>query len=147
MNTRPDRRSFAGGFTLIETVVALLIVALGMTAVYMQLNQAASSSIYLREKTLASWIGSNIVTEYSLQSEWPALGGSEEQIEYAGREWIVRIEVSETEVENLRRVEVDVAFEDRPDRVIHSVTGLIEPPVSQQFPPVSWTTVARGPRG
>ena len=136
------------GFTLIETVVALLIVALGMTAVYMQLNQVSTNAIYLRDKTLASWIGSNIVTEFSLQHEWPDIGNSEDDvIEYANRDWHVAIEVTETEVENLRRVEVSVALADRPDHVIQTVTGLIEPPLSEAFPPVNWLSAGRGPRG
>jgi general secretion pathway protein I len=137
----------AAGFTLIETIVALLIVALGMTAVYMQLNLAATDSVYLREKTLASWIGSNRVTELSLQTDWPEPGDSEDDIEFAGLDWHLDIEVSATEVENLRRVDVSVALKDRPDRIIQTVSGLIEPPTSADFPPVNWVNAGRGPRG
>jgi general secretion pathway protein I len=141
------RRGPGAGFTLIETVVALLIVALGMTGVYMQLNQVATNSIYLREKTLASWIASNVVTEYSVQTEWPTLGDRDEEIEYAGLTWLLTIQVSETEVQNLRRVDVSVALEDRPQRIIHKVSGLVEPPMSADFPPVEWREVGRSPRG
>lgn len=137
----------SAGFTLIESVVALLIVALGMTAVFVQLNQSASMSFYLRDKTLASWIGSNVVTELSLQSQWPALGDTEEEIEYAGRRWIYTVVVAETDVDNLRRVDVEVALEERPERIIHTVTALIEPPFSQNFPPVNWDAAGRGPSG
>ena len=137
----------AAGFTLIETVVALMIVALGMTAVYMQIGQYASNAIILQDKTLASWIGSNIVTELSLAPDWPEIGDSEEEIEYANRIWQVTIEITETEVENLRRADVSVALADRPERVIHTVSGLIEPPIPDNFPPINWVSVGRGPRG
>jgi general secretion pathway protein I len=138
-----------GGFTLIETVVALLIVALGMTAVYMQVGQFASTAIYMQDKTLASWIGSNIITELSIARDWPELGDSEDEIEYANRDWRISIVISETEVENLRRADVSVALADRPERVIHTVSGLIEPPVPDGFPPLNWISVGRGggPRG
>jgi general secretion pathway protein I len=135
------------GFTLIETVVALLIVALGMTAVFMQVGQFARSSILMQDKTLASWIGSNVVTELSLETSWPETGDSEEEIAYANRVWHVTIAITETEVENLRRADVSVSLADRPDRVIHTVSGLIEPPVPQNFPPVNWISVGRGGRG
>ena len=146
---RPDASRVIGmrGFTLLETMVALVVVALGMTAVYLQLNQFAASSIYLRDKTIASWIGSNTVTELSIQSNWPEIGAEELEVEFARRLWHVRIEISETDVDNLRRADVSVSLADDPERIIHSVAGLIEPPVPLNFPPVSWQTTNRGPRG
>jgi general secretion pathway protein I len=145
----PDllRMKTARGFTLIETVVALLVVALGMTAVYMQIGQFATTAIVMQDRTLASWIGSNVVTELSLATEWPELGDSEEEVEYANRLWLVTIEITETEIENLRRADVSVALADRPERVIHQVSGLIEPPIPPNFPPVNWISVGRGPGG
>lgn len=136
------------GFTLVEAIVALLIVALGMTAVFVQLNVFATSTISLREKTLASWIGSNIVTQYSLAVAWPELGNSEDRMDYAGQEWLYSVEVSETDVQNLRRVDVAVSLAERPNRIIHTVSGLIEPP-NNDLPPVNWNSVGsgQGPRG
>ena len=149
MLTSASSRSGQWGFTLIEVMVALVIVALGMTAVYMQLGQFARNAIYLRDKTLASWIGSNTVTELSIQPDWPALGEDVRELEFADRLWTLTIEISETEVENLRRADVGVALTDDPERIIHTVSALIEPPVPQGFPPVSWINVQQGegPRG
>ena len=139
----------SSGFTLIEVMVALVVVVLGMTAVYMQLGQFASNAIYLRDKTLASWIGSNTVTELSIQPDWPSLGEEVREIEFADRLWTLTVEVSETEVENLRRADVAVALAETPERIIHTVSALIEPPMPQGFPPVSWISVGQGegPRG
>lgn len=133
------------GFTLIETVVALLIVALGMTALYMQLSQHLSNAIYLRDKTLASWIASNLLTELGLESEWPEIGEEENAIEFANRQWWFRVEIEGTDVENLRRAEVSVALAEDPDRIIHTVAALIEPPTPPGFPPPRWESVG-GPR-
>jgi len=142
------RNDRAAGFTLIETVVALLIVSLGMTAVFMQLNSFATNAVRMQEKTLASWIGANIVTEISLQPTWPEIGDEERDIDqYASRDWHITIRISETEVEELRRVEVDVALAERPDRIIDTVAGLIEPPAPEGFPPVRWRNADTGPRG
>jgi general secretion pathway protein I len=142
------RRS--AGFTLIEAAVALVIVALGMMAVYTQLSQYAVTATYMEEKTLASWIATNILTERSVQSDWPELGSVEEELEYAGRLWICVIEVSETQVENLRRVDVSVARAETPDRTIHRMSGLIEPPPPRGFVPMRWLEspgAVYGPRG
>ena len=135
------------GFTLLETVVALMIVALGMTAVYMQLNQFATNAIYLRDKTLASWIGSNAVTELSVLPDWPELGDDEYELTFADRMWNLTVEISETDVDNLRRADVSVALSERTERILHTVSALIEPPLPQGFPPASWRNVSQGPRG
>lgn len=147
MSSEPARCSSDRGFTLIETMVALVVVALGMTAVFMQLGQFASNGIYLRDKTLASWIGSNTVTELSIGAEWPALGDDEFEVDFGARIWLVTVEVSETDVESLRRADVSVALVDRPERIIHTVSALIEPPVPEGFPSVSWRAGGGGPRG
>ena len=147
MNSRRRDIESVRGFTLIETMVALVIVALGMTAVYMQLSQYASNAVYLRDKTLASWLGSNVVTELSIQQQWPDIGDETQEREFADQPWTLTIEISETEVDNLRRADVSVAHADRPERIIHTVSALIEPPVPVGFPPVSWTAVRQGPPG
>jgi general secretion pathway protein I len=132
------RRKRAAGFTLIEAVVALVIVALGMMALYMQLNQYAVTATYMEEKTLASWIATNELTELSIAPSWPELGTEEDEVEFAGRVWRYTVEVSETEVANLRRVDVSVARADQPERIIHKVSGLIEPPPPAGFIPPRW---------
>jgi general secretion pathway protein I len=141
----PNLKQESGaGFTLIEAVVALLIVALGMMAVFTQLNQYAVTAGYMEEKTLASWIATNRLMELSVQPQWPEIGDQEEEIEFAGRQWRYSVEVSETDVENLRRVDVSVARAENPERIVHSVSALIEPPPPRGFVPLRWTGGAEG---
>lgn len=137
----------APGFTLLEVMIALVIVSLGMMAVNTQLNNYAVTASYTEEKTLASWIGTNVITELSVQSSWPELGDSEREVEFGGRSWHVRIEVSETEVDNLRRVDVEVGPADAPDQVLHTVSGLVEPPPPRGFAPTQWSRDLSGARG
>ena len=116
----------ARGFTLLEVMIALVIVSLGMMAVNTQINRYAMTAKYMEDKTLASWIGANKITELSVAPEWPELGEDTEELEFADRIWILTVEVSATDVENLRRVDVDVAEQDTPDVVVNRVSGLIE---------------------
>ena len=134
----------AAGFTLIEAVVALLIVALGMMAVFTQLNQYAMTANYMEEKTLASWIATNRLTELGVQPQWPEVGSEDDEVEFAGRQWHYTIDVSETQVENLRRVDVSVSRADDPERVIHKVSALIEPPPPRGIVPLRWLGPAGG---
>lgn len=135
------------GFTLLESVVALAIVALGMMAVHTQLNRFVVSAVVTEEKTLASWIASNKLTELSVAPVWPEIGTSDDEIEFAQRDWQLEIEVSETQVENLRRADVRVYLSDEPDRLIHTLSALIEPPPPAGFLPVRWLSAEIGAGG
>jgi len=139
---RRDRS--AAGFTLLEAMVALVIVALGMMAVNSQLNRYAVAAVFVERKTLASWIATNEITALSVGHEWPGVGHHDEDVEFAGQMWRCQIVVSETEVQNLHRVDVSVALVTDPERVLHKVSGLVEPPAPAGFSPLEWSAPATG---
>jgi general secretion pathway protein I len=132
------------GFTLLEAMIALVIVALGMMAVSTQLNRYVVSATYIEQKTLASWIASNVLTEMSVSPQWPGIGRTEGTEDFAQRQWEWQAEVSETPVENLRRVDVTVALADNPELEIHAMSAFLEPPPPQGFPAVNWLSVGPG---
>jgi general secretion pathway protein I len=132
------------GFTLIEVMIALVIVAFGMMAVHTQLNRYVAASTYVEQKTLASWIATNKLTELGVGPTWPPVDEYEEEIEFAGRQWRCDIVVSETDVESLHRVDVSVRLLDDPERVVHKVSALIEPPAPPGFLPPQWSIPAGG---
>ena len=134
------------GFTLLEAMVALAIVALGMMAVNTQLNRYVVSTGFIEEKTLASWIASNALTELSVEPEWPALGVRRDEVEFAQRQWIWEAEISATPVENLRRVDVTVSLvaADNAEAEIHTLSGFLEPPPPRGFVPINWLSGGTG---
>lgn len=99
----------ARGFTLIEVLVALVIVAVGMAALLGTLTSAADSSIYLRDKTFAEWIALNRISELRLAAKRPSKGKTSGEIDYAGRKWRYEQEVVETDVPGVLRIDVRVA--------------------------------------
>src|SRR5829696_146752 len=115
------------GFTLIEVMIALVIVALGMMGISKAINDYTVAATYIEQKTLASWIATNKLTELSIGATWPPVGDSEEDVEFAGQQWRCNIEVEETPVPNLHRVDVSVTLRSDPERVVHKVSALIEP--------------------
>jgi general secretion pathway protein I len=127
------------GFTLLEAMVALVIVALGMMAVDGQLNRYVVSASFIEQKTLASWIGTNEITAMSVGATWPAVGTHDEDVDFAQRKWRCHIVVTETDVMNLHRVDVSVSLADAPERVIDKVSGLVEPPAPTGIQPPHWS--------
>jgi general secretion pathway protein I len=103
------------GFTLIEVLAALVIVALGMIAAIQAVTQSARNGSYLRDKTLAHWIGMNVLTERRLQSSPPDVAESTGRVEFAGEQWQWSMKVTQTQVESLRRMDISVRRADAPE--------------------------------
>lgn len=115
------------GFTLLEVLVALVVATLALGAVLAAVSQMADTGLTMRERTYASWIGQNKITELRLANVIPEVSESSGEIEYAGQEWAWSANISETGVENLFRIDVDVS---RPgsDDIIRSLVGFIGEP-------------------
>lgn len=129
------------GFTLLEVMIALVIVSLGMMAVNIQLNRYVVSAAYIQEKTLASWIASNQLTLMSITPQWPSIGTTQGEEEFAQRLWLWQAEVSETPIDNLRRVDITVSLVDDPEFEIHAMSAFLEPPLPPGFPSVNWLSI------
>jgi general secretion pathway protein I len=120
----PRSARHARGFTLIEVLAALVIVALGMLGVIEAVTQSARNGAYLREKTLAHWIALNVITEKRLQQEAPPVAESSADVEFAGQRWRWSMQVTQTQVTSLRRMDVSVRPADAPDSsALATVTG------------------------
>ena len=117
MKRPPPRRKQAmtcargGGFTLVEVLVALVIVVLGMAAVLETLSSSANTIIFLRDKTFAEWVALNQIANLRLQlqpQQVPPTGNTTGEIDYAGRSWHWRQEVVATQVQGMERIDVKV---------------------------------------
>jgi len=119
------RKRYAG-FTLLEVMVALAIVALSLLAVTTSMSQMIKASQAMRDRTYASWIAQNRITELRLALITPDVGSSSGEVEYANADWAWRSVVSETGVDDLYRVDVSVSLAGS-EGVIRSVTGFFGP--------------------
>ncbi len=115
-------------FTLVEVMVALAIIALSLTAVSAKMGRMIDTSNSMRERTYASWIAQNKITELRLANVLPEVSATSGEVEYASTTWRWRAVISESGIENLFRVDVAVSYEDGDD-VIRTVTGFIGEPV------------------
>lgn len=138
------------GFTLVEVLVALVIVAIGMAAVLASLTSAADTTAYLRERSFAEWVAMNRIAELRLQRQRPADGKSSGDAEFAGRRWRWEQEILELEIPGTRRIDVRVRPADatggRNAGWVATVSGIIGDAVA---PPdghvLAWPGSASGP--
>lgn len=96
------------GFTLIEVLVALAVLAIGLTTLVKVTSQNTIQTAYLKDKTLAQWVAVNKVNEIKLLPEWPNTGTSKGTEEMANQEWQWMMKVSTTPDKDIRRLDVDV---------------------------------------
>ncbi|KGE05374.1 type II secretion system minor pseudopilin GspI [Pseudohaliea rubra] len=107
----PEQR--ARGFTLVEVLVALAVVALSLPALLFALDQQVDGTAYLRDKSLARLVASNKLTEVRLLAgaRGQLLRGSESGEErLAGRDWYWWLDSSSTEVPGFNRITVRVSL-------------------------------------
>jgi general secretion pathway protein I len=116
------------GFTLIEVLVALAIVVVSFVALYAVVLQMVKATTLMQEKTFATWVAHNRLTELRLEDSYPAAGNSEGEVEMAGSVWLYRTEVKSTESEDIRQVIVRVSTENEPDVFLGLITGIVVSP-------------------
>ena len=125
------------GFTLIEVMVALVIVSLALAGIATSMGQMIDTANTMRDRTFASWIAQNQIAEIRLAGVIPEVGESSDVVDYANTTWEWTANVSETGVENLLRVEVSVSYAGSDDR-IRQVTGFIGEPVPPGQSNLAW---------
>ncbi|MBT8441262.1 MAG: type II secretion system minor pseudopilin GspI [Gammaproteobacteria bacterium] len=116
------------GFTLLEVLVAMAIISLGLIGVFGSLNQMLGATSLLRDKTLATWIATDRITEMRVNGEYPDAGERDDVVEMAGVEWLYTIKVSKIPDMSMRRLDVSVGFADDPDSTVATVVGFLPQP-------------------
>ena len=140
MRTSSPHCASNAGFTLVEVLVALAVAALGLAAVSASVNQMLDLSDVMRKRTYASWIAQNQIAELRLANVEPKVTENEGDVEYAGFVWRWRAVVSETPIEEIFRVDVEVRL-DGSDNVIRKVSGFLGQPTVPGQSNIAWATV------
>jgi general secretion pathway protein I len=106
----------ARGFTLVEVMVALAIVAIALPALLMSLYQQIDDTAYLRDKTLAYMVAENKLAEIRLvigSTRNLSAGKDSGLASMADRDWYWWVETKATEVEKFFRVDITVSLDEQ----------------------------------
>lgn len=119
----------ARGFTLVEVMVALLIVSVGISAILFQMMGNTSNMYYLREKAYAQWVAGNQLTLARIANRQSnaLLKDTTSGVEtLAGRSWYWSITPQRTGVDGFVQLTV-VVRPDNPDNAsIVTLLGFID---------------------
>ncbi|ALP54305.1 hypothetical protein Tel_14770 [Candidatus Tenderia electrophaga] len=116
------------GFTLLEVLIALAILAVALAAAIKGISSHVGNISYLKERSLAHWVGMNALTELRVSGRYPSAGEIKGDESMAGREFSWVIKVTEVEGGDVRRLDVRVVPENDPERPLTSLIAYIGKP-------------------
>ena len=116
------------GFTLIEVLVALGIIAIALMAALRSAGQGTSSVGELRSRLFAGWVAENVLTEQRVRGVWPSLGPHHGSARQGNKDFIWREEVVETSNPAFRRVNIFVFEASDASPVLAHLTGFLVQP-------------------
>ncbi len=131
-----------GGFTLVEVMVALSIVALSLLAIAASMNQMIDAANTMRERTYASWIAQNKIAELRLANEAVEVSSTSGELDYGNATWAWTADVSETGIEGFFRIDVSVTLAGS-EYIIRTVTGFVGEPVPVGVANQLWNAASR----
>lgn len=99
------------GFTLLEVLVAMAIVAISMGAIIKVSGSYAANAGYLKQRTLAQWVAENKAVEYQVKNEFPAVGRQEGVVTMSNEQWRWEVKVTNTDDKRLRRLDISVLLD------------------------------------
>jgi len=134
------------GFTLIEVMVALTIVAIALASLIKASGGHTNSAAYLKSKTLAHYVAMNEVTQLQIDNAWPDLGTTRKSTEMADIEWFWTREVKKTgdESGNIRGVKFSIFLDEDRTRNLAQVQAFISNPAQKLVSGTTSGTAASG---
>ena len=109
-------------FTLLEVLVALTVIAITLGALIKSGSDQATSTTYLKQKTIAHWVAINTHNQLLLDKKWPGLGKSTDSVSMARHEWHWQREVIRTLSPDTRKIIYRVYSD---DELKHQVGQLV----------------------
>ena len=117
------------GFTLIEVMIALLVLGLALAALIRTSGGASANTAWMQDKTFAHWVAMNQLTEMQINKDWPKPGQKKDTTEMVDREWEWEATISNTADPELRRVDIRIWRADSSeDEHLTLLTGFLAKP-------------------
>ncbi|HET9580911.1 MAG TPA: type II secretion system minor pseudopilin GspI [Usitatibacter sp.] len=122
---RLQRPGGGRGFTLIEILVAVAILAVALAATTRAASVATDGALETRQRLLATWAAQNRVAELRARRVFPPVAASKLDAQQAGLSLVLDENVVETPNPTIRRVDLAVSDARNPDRVLARLTAYV----------------------
>ncbi len=109
-----QNQHYSKGFTLIEALVALTIIAIGLIAALKAVGHISLQQNELKYRLLAQWSADQIAQELRLRKAFPPTGTFELDCPQGQKPWRCIVDVKTTANINFRRIEIRVVDPQNP---------------------------------
>lgn len=118
------------GFTLLEVIVALAVIAFSLAAGASAVSGSARNASGLQQRTYAHWVAMNKMTELHVSNKWPSLRTTKGSMLMARHEWFWSMKVSKTPDNKgfMRRVDITVRADEDDESSLVTLTGFVGRP-------------------
>ncbi|MCD6027808.1 MAG: gspI [Solimicrobium sp.] len=113
------------GFTLLEVLVALVIVGVALGASLRAVGSLTQNSTHLRVSMMSMWSAENRLAQIRLSKTWPDVGRSNFPCPQDDLQLLCFQEVSATPNPSFRRVQVSVFDERYPEHQLIQLTQVV----------------------
>ena len=113
------------GFTLIEVLIAVVILAVALAATTRAASLATDGSLETRQRLLATWAGENRVAELRARRIFPSAGTNTLSAEEGGLALQLEETVSDTANPTIRRVDLAISDARDANRVLTRITAYV----------------------
>ncbi len=113
------------GFTLLEVIVALVILTLTMSGLVKSIGDGANNQNAIEERTLAQWVALNQMARAQLEQLQVPVGDSDGIEEMAGREWAWKQLIEKTADPLVNRIIVTAGREGQSSELARTVGYLL----------------------
>ena len=116
------------GFTLIEILIALAILAIALAAAGRATGSATDGARILKQRTLGAWVAQNRLNEEMIKRSFPAVGVQNGEAAQAGQIFTWQQTTSQTENAKFRKVEIKVSAKGDESYLVASLIGYLTDP-------------------
>ena len=118
--------------------MALVIVAISLSAVIASISQMVQVATAMQERTYANWIAQNKIAELRLSNAPPEVSRADDEVHFANMDWALTTTISETGVDKLYRIDVAVFYAGS-EHSIRTVSGFVGEPGIPGVGNLAWT--------
>ncbi|HIP75945.1 MAG TPA: type II secretion system protein GspI [Psychromonas hadalis] len=109
LSKRKEVKIKQGGMTLLEVMLALVILATSGLAVMRSASSALNNQAYLQEKSIALWVASNKLVELKLEKKMPRASWKKEKTKMANVQWYLRYKTVDTGDDSFKALDIEVS--------------------------------------